>query len=352
MNATVDQMSRGTRRAAKKAKAAEGFQRGRPSRARIIEALDQAIADLQDAGGLPRPHEAQEIWKGIWFEEVHNSTAIEGNTLILKQVRQLLEEGRAVGNKELSQYLEVQGYSEAAEWVYSQAVERGDWAAGGMINLTELRNIHKLAVEPVWLNFPPASLHPNEGPGAFRQHDIEPFPGGMRPPPFPEVPALVDEWMRAANTPASAERRPIYHLAALHAEFERIHPFRDGNGRTGRLALNLLLVRHGFPPVIIHKRNRSRYLAALDRADKNDIGPLAEMLAREVRESIHRFLLPALAGPMRTVPLSALATKQVSKTALTSAAKRGRLRAMIQNGQWYSTRKWVDEYLASRHQRH
>lgn len=345
-------MGRGKTPTTRKAGSATGhFQRGRPRRAQVVEALDRAILDLQNAGGLPQPREAEEIWKGIWFEEVHHSTAIEGNTLILKQVRQLLEEGRAVGSKELGEYLEVQGYSEAASWVYSQAVDRGDWSASGMINLTEIRNIHRLAVEPAWLSFPPASLHPKEGPGAFRQHDIAPFPGGMTPPSFPEVPALVGEWIKAANRPVATDTHPIYHLADLHAQFERIHPFRDGNGRTGRLVLNLFLVRHGFPPVIIHKRNRQKYLAALDRADKGGIGPLAELLAREVRESIDRFLLPALAGPMRTVPLSALATKRASKIALTSAAKRGRLQAIIQNGQWYSTKQWVDEYLASRHQR-
>ena len=165
------------------------------------------------------------------------------------------------------------------------------------------------------------------------------------------MPALVDDWLALANSSEADDAHPIYRLADLHARFERIHPFRDGNGRTGRLALNLLLVRHAFPPAIIHKRNRPRYLAALDRADKGDIGPLAELLAREVRESIHRFLLPALAGPLRTVPLSALASPEITKIALTSAAKRGRLQALIQNGQWYSTRNWVGEYLAGRHQR-
>jgi Fic family protein len=302
-------------------------------------------------GGLPAPTEAQEIWKGIWFEEVHHSTAIEGNTLILKEVRKLLEEGLAVGAKELREYLEVKGYADAAEWVYAQAVDRGEWTPGAALSLTELRQIHKLVVEPVWLQFPPAALHANEGPGSFRQYDIEPFAGGMKPPPFSDVPALVTDWVTQANAGAPSGVHPIFHLAALHAGFERIHPFRDGNGRAGRLLLNLLLVRHGYPPAIIHKRNRPRYLASLDRADKGDTGPLAEMLAREVRDSIHRFLLPALAGPLRTVPLSALGTKTLSKTALASAAKRGRLRAMIRNGQWYSTKQWVDDYVASRYRR-
>ena len=140
-------------------------------------------------------------------------------------------------------------------------------------------------------------------------------------------------------------------LAGIHAAFERIHPFRDGNGRAGRLILNLVLVRHGYPPAIIRRRDRDRYLAALRRGDNEDPGPLAEMLARSVKNSIDRFLLPAFAGPLRLVPLTALADGLLSHNALGVAAKRGRLRAIRQRDQWYSTRQWVDEYKASRYKR-
>jgi hypothetical protein len=71
-------------------------------------------------GGLPNPLEASEIWRGIWFEEAHHSTAIEGNTLVRKQVEVLLAEGRAVGEKQLKEYLEVKGYADAADWVYGK----------------------------------------------------------------------------------------------------------------------------------------------------------------------------------------------------------------------------------------
>ena len=116
-------------------------------------------------------------------------------------------------------------------------------------------------------------------------------------------------------------------VADLHARFERIHPFRDGNGRVGRLATNLLLVRHGYPPAVIYKRDRTRYLDALRHADRGDPGPLAEMFARAVTDGIDRFLLPGLAGPRRLVPLRYLADAELSGNALAVAAKRGRLRA-------------------------
>jgi hypothetical protein len=87
----------------------QGARRGRPARATVYERLRIQIGDLRDRlGGLPSPVEAEGIWRGIWLEEAHHSTAIEGNTLVLKQVEQLLAEGRAVGNKELSEYMEVQ----------------------------------------------------------------------------------------------------------------------------------------------------------------------------------------------------------------------------------------------------
>ncbi|HEY5160896.1 MAG TPA: Fic family protein [Gaiellaceae bacterium] len=325
--------------------------RGRPSRKAVFADLDRAIGDLEAVGGLPLPAESEEIWKGIWYEETHNSTAIEGNTLILKQVRTLLEEGKAVGDKELAEYLEVQGYAKAASWVYEQAVHRGDWRNEGYINVTELREIHRLLIESVWQQFPPKDLHPGEGPGSFRKHDVHPFSGGMSPPSFTKVPSLVHDWIERTNEGPAPNTHPMYFLAERHAALERIHPYRDGNGRTGRLVLNLLLVRHGFPPAIILKRQRRGYLRALEHADRGDCEPLAEILAKTVKHGIDRFLLPALAGPVQLVPLTALAGQKLSHNALLVAAKRGRLRTIRREGKWYSSRQWVAEYLESRYKR-
>ncbi len=174
-----------------------------------LRALDRAIDDLRSVGGLPLPVEADAIWEGIWYEEAHHSTAIEGNTLVLKEVERLLREGKAVGSKELAEYLEVEGYAKAAQWVYAQAVEQPpDWSVGERINVTELRQIHRLVVEPASLHSPPDALHAREGPGSFRQHDIRPFAGGMTPPPFPEVPALVTDWLRDANRGSAGDESP------------------------------------------------------------------------------------------------------------------------------------------------
>ncbi len=327
--------------------------RGRPLRAVVYERLRVQIGELRERlGGLPSPAEAAGIWRGIWFEEAHHSTAIEGNTLVLRQVEQLLAEGRAVGNKELREYLEVRGYADAAEWVYGQAIESGEWSSGELISLTELRHVHRLALTPVWDVAPHPNATDRERPGSFREHDIQPFPGGMRPPPWPEVPVLLADWIAHAQSLPSEQTGQLEALAWLHARLEQIHPFLDGNGRTGRLVLNLLLVRLGYPPAIVYKGDRSRYLAALRRADDGDLGPLGEFLARAILHNLHRFVVPAVAGPARLVPLPALATPAISANALRVAATRGRLQASrAADGTWRSTRTWVEEYLAGRYAR-
>lgn len=328
--------------------------RGRPTRADVYERLRVQIGELRDRlGGLPSPLEAQDIWRGIWLEEAHHSTAIEGNTLVLKQVELLLAEGRAVGNKELREYLEVRGYATAADWVYGRAIEPGTWSDGGLITLAEIRHVHSLAMTPVWDVAPHPQATDREGPGAFREHEIERFPGGMQPPPSPEVAALMSDWVSDARTlPGADEGTVIERLAELHAGFEQIHPFLDGNGRAGRLLLNLALVRLGYPPAIIYKGGRTRYLTALRRADSGDPGPLGEFLARAVLDNLYKFVVPAIAGPARLVPLPALATKSLSANALRVAATRGRLKAAkAADGTWRSSRAWVDEYRATRYKR-
>jgi len=303
-------------------------------------------------GGLPNPLEASDIWRGIWFEEAHHSTAIEGNTLVLKQVEALLEQGRAIGNKELREYMEVRGYADASEWVYRQALVPDRVDAVATLTVTEIRDVHRAAMAPVWDVAPHPEASAREGPGSFREHEIHPFPGGMEPLSWVLVPSEIASWAEGVNQlVARAEDFPE-HLAELHCRFEQIHPFIDGNGRTGRLLLNLVLVRLGYPPVIVYKRQRADYLRALRRADAGDPGLLGELLARSILDNLHRFIVPAVAGPARLVPLAALADTDLNAGALRVAAKRGRLQASQgADGQWRSTRNWVDEYRASRYRR-
>ncbi|RIK17083.1 MAG: Fic family protein [Acidobacteria bacterium] len=329
--------------------------RGRPTRASVYARLDAALDELNTRlGGLPLPEEANFVWRDIWHLEAHHSTAIEGNTLVIREVEALLEQGRAVGAKPLKEYMEVKGYAEAARWVYGQAHHGGDWTGSELITLTELRQIHTTLMEPVWSVAPHADATERESPGNFREHDIHPFDGGMTPPSWPLVPAGVRDWIDLANTtrerlddPSTAPLAET--LAEVHNTFECVHPFIDGNGRTGRLALNLILVRLGYPPVIVLKQQRPAYLSAMQKADVGDYGQLGELLARAMIDNLNRFILPSVAGPARLVPLAALVDERFTAVALRQAAARGRLEAFQgPDGIWRSTRAAVDEYARTK----
>ena len=163
-------------------------------------------------------------------------------------VARLLDEGRAVGNKELREYLEVRGYADAADWVYRQAISRrGLSHPGEVLTLAEVRHVHHTAVQPVWQVAPHPHATAREQPGSFRQHDIHPFSAGMVPVSWPLVSAEMTTWVSTVNSLDTSHPAFPEALADTHCRFEQIHPFLDGNGRAGRLILNLILVRLGGP---------------------------------------------------------------------------------------------------------
>ncbi len=208
---------------------------------------------------------------------------------------------------------------------------------------------------PVWNVAPHPHATPAETPGNWRQHDIQSFPEGMTPPPFPEVDHRMSDWVAQVNRLREPDEIPFpERLAQVHNEFERIHPYLDGNGRAGRLLLNLLLVRLGYPPAIVFKNERTKYLKAMRKADKGEYGPLGELIARAVTNNLYRFVVPAVAGPTRLVPLASLVDpkKGITTTALRAAAERGRLRAQkADNGTWLSSKNWVAVYQRNKHKR-
>ena len=325
--------------------------RGRPSRETVYRRLSAAIDELNTRyRGLPTPREAARIWADIWHLEAHHSTAIEGNTLVLRQVEMLLGKGIAVGGQPYKNYLEVQGYADAAKWVYDQASRSTDDTDSPWVTLQEIRKIHYMIMTPVWGFAPHPEATEQETPGNFREHDIMPFDSGMTPPSWVLVPAKISQWVDDANrlpviSPDAGIAKLVEGLASLHCLFEQIHPFLDGNGRTGRLVLNLLLVRTGLPPIIIRKEKRTSYLRAMRYTDHGDPATLGQIFARAMEDSLYRFIVPNLAGPAREVPLSSLVTQTLSLAALRQAAQRGRLDAhQDSSGIWRSSRQAVEEY--------
>lgn len=326
---------------------------GRPARSEVYNRLDTQIAELWNRlGGLPSPLEAAGIWKGIWTAEAHHSTALEGNTLVIGEVEKLLGEGRAVGAKLLKEYMEVKGYANAADWVYREGIQPSSDGLGPHISMQDVRHVHQLVMSPVWDIEPHPDATPREGPGSFREHEIEEFSSGTKPVTWPLVDGEMSTWVRQVNTIVPRSQVFPEEIAKAHRDFEAIHPFLDGNGRTGRLVLNLILVRMGYPPAIIFKSQRNLYLRSLQRADAGEFGALGELIARAILDNLYKFVVPAVAGPARLVPLAALADGRFNATTLRAAANRGALQATKgADGQWRSSRLWVNDYAERRYQR-
>lgn len=164
------------------------------------------------------------------------------------------------------------------------------------------------------------------------------------------IPAELDAWSRSTGDLAS--RHPVVHAAHHHAWLERIHPFVDGNGRTGWLVLNFMLLQHDYPPAVILTSQQRRYLRGLEIADTGNPNALAEVIARAVYDALNRFLIPGLAGEAKVVPLSSLAVgTRYSPAYLRLLVHSGRLRAIRDGKLWLSSRAWLKEYWRSRDRR-
>lgn len=309
--------------------------RGRPSADDVLRRLDEEVSLLHEhLGGLPRAVEADQILRQIWIDDVHNSTAIEGNTMTRAQVENVVE--RRPIQAQLIEALDVEGYAEAADWAYRNAQ---DYEGVPTVVVSE---IHKRIVQLAWHVDPPAT---RDEPGAWRRTDVR--VGRVRVSLPPAIPADLSDWSR--STADTGETHPVVHAAIHHAWLERIHPFVDGNGRAGRLILNFMLIQRGYPPAVILKERRVTYLNAIRLADAGKPNALAEVVARSVSGALARFLIPKLAGEARLVPLAALATDgPYSSAYLRQLALKGRLR-VVREGQLYlSSQAWLNEYIETR----
>jgi hypothetical protein len=308
---------------------------GRPSFEEVLARVDEEVQLLHShLGGLPRAVEADQILRDIWIDDVHNSTAIEGNTMTRAAVVELMDDRQAKAN--ILEVLEVEGYAKAADWVYRQAADYE--GVPGLV----VAQIHSEVVGLVWAVAPPLT---RDRPGDWRKTDVT-----VRKVPVsipPAIPADLEAW--SISTRERPGVHPIVRAAIHHAWLERIHPFVDGNGRVGRLVLNFMLIQQGYPPAVILKEQRPRYLQALAKADEGNPDPLADLIARAVSDALSRLLIPKLAGEAKLVPLKALAAQSgYSPDYLRQLATTGVLKAMREGRLWLSSRAWLEEYVKDR----
>lgn len=205
-------------------------------------------------------------------EYAHNSTAIEGNTLTLIQTKALLEDGVSVGGKQLREIYEVVNHQKAFAYV------RRCIADDKPLDEGIVKDIHAQLMENILVG------------GIYRQVEVRISGAGHRPPPPSEMYRQVKAFF--ADLPYKKDELNSIELAAwTHAEFVRIHPFEDGNGRTSRMIMNYQLMAHGFLPVSIAKENRLEYFDALETfAVEGNLEPFADMIAALEEQRLDEYL--------------------------------------------------------------
>ena len=192
----------------------------------------------------------------------YDSNAIEGNTLSLSETELILTKGITVGGKTLEEHLEVIGHKEAIDYI--EALSRSDARIGEW----EIRQIHSLVMR---------KIAPAEA-GKYRQLDVKAAGTAHVYPPHYQLSELMAEFVQWLNE-SWAQMHPVAFAAEAHYRFVSIHPFVDDNGRTGRLLMNLLLLRAGYPIVTISNQQRLAYIEALVQAQQAEDGDLSALLA-------------------------------------------------------------------------
>ena len=205
------------------------------------------------------------------IEYAHNSTAIEGNTLTLIQTKAIIEDGLSVGGKMLREIYEVANHAKAFAYVQKCV------AQGKPLDENTVKDIHALLME-------------NVQPGGVYRNMESRITGASHKPPVPsEMYRQVKNFF--ADLPYRTDSNAIELAAWTHAEFVRIHPFTDGNGRTSRMIMNYQLLSAGFLPVSIAKETRLEYFDALEAyAVSGDLAPFAEMIAGLEHQRLEEYI--------------------------------------------------------------
>lgn len=201
----------------------------------------------------------------------HNSTAIEGNTLTLMETKVVLEDGVSVGGKALREIYEVVNHKKAYDYVKKCIAEKQP--------LTEsiVKDLHALLTENIIVG------------GVYRSSQVRISGAGFTPPAGNEMYVQIKNFYEDLNF--KTDLNPIELAAWTHAEFVRIHPFEDGNGRTSRLIMNYQLMTHDFLPVSVNAEKRLDYYNALEEyAVKGDLAPFADFIAAEEEKRLDEFL--------------------------------------------------------------
>lgn len=237
--------------------------------AELLRRIDAKRAELNSKRPLTAGELAR-LYEDFAVEYTYNSTAIEGNTLTLRETDLVLR-GLTIDKKPLKDHLEAVGHKEAFDYV-RELVQTQEPVSEYVI-----KQIHSLVL-----------ADKREDRGVYRQIPVRILGASVEPAQPYDIPLRMETLL--AEYAASREHI-IVKLARFHCDFEAIHPFIDGNGRTGRLLINWELMKAGFPPINIKYADRRAYYDTFEMRNSGDGAmAMAALLARYADEELGRYL--------------------------------------------------------------
>jgi len=207
---------------------------------------------------------AKDFYQHFLTEFTYDSNAIEGSSLTLEETGNVLFEGISPKNKPLKHVQEAKNHKEAFDYVMKLKQEKLDQA---MICRVQEKVVDGTLEE-----------HLKEFEGKLREVNVR--VGVHIAPPYYSVPRKLGALIKWFNANRK-KHHPIVVAAYFHSEFEGVHPFVDGNGRTGRLLINFMLKKAGFPPITIFFKYRADYYQALEKArSEKNLKPLIKIMKK------------------------------------------------------------------------
>lgn len=240
-----------------------------------FEKIDKLKQELDALRPLPAAavRNLDEVFRVEW---TYNSNAIEGNTLSLIETKLVLEDGLTVGGKKLREHFEVINHSEAISYV--QDIVNRDLELSEVV----VKSIHQLVLKNI----------DDQNAGRYRMINVGISGSQHNPPHYTVVPENMEQliqWYHQEKTLL----HPVELAAQFHFRFVYIHPFTDGNGRTARLLMNLILMCFGYPPAIVKAEPnlRLKYYETLEEASvHNNLNRFVELIAESVEDSLKRYI--------------------------------------------------------------
>lgn len=272
----------------------------------------------------------ERLQKQIALDWTYNTNAIEGNSLTLRETQLVLEEGMTIKGKSLREHFEAKNHEKAIQFLM-QLVKKKTLLTEKLI-----LELHALVLDGIEEDFA----------GRYRNGRVRITGANFVPPNPLRVPDLMDELIRWVKKNVKKLDPPLF-AAQVHHRFVWIHPFFDGNGRTGRLIMNLFLMQNGYPPAVILKNDRKKYYDALNEANNGNTEKMELLLAQALERSLNLYLEACSAPSPKEehVLLSELAQKTpYSQEYLSLLVRRGKIDGFKMNRNWYSSLAAVEAY--------